>query len=284
MISTFIRGLRRGLVLLALMLAANSAFAARLVYMGGHSLDGARLAALGHTLAVAGPSDGNWTAVLAAAPTSYDAIIVGEASRNVALQPTTVTAIRNYVANGGRMLVVGDHFGSVYFMNTVLGYATSAAYGCVSDSSIGGTKLTAATGTFAIGPASLTNESCTSALNLASVPVDMRTVYGTAGTALVAQSTGAKRLTWLGWDYCCSSTQQQGDDWYIVLDNAVRFSGFFTTCSAEGFTGTQLTMCRQVCETASLSTSARAGMVKIYNALYGPAPSCPLLQTASLSP
>lgn len=278
--SSILRGLRRGLVLFALLFFASQSFAARLVYMGGHGLDAGRLAALGHSLAVSSPGDAGWTSVLAAVPTTYDAIIVGEYSGFNSLQPATITAIRNYVSNGGRMFVMGDHNGSVYFMNTVLGYSTTAAYGCLYDSSVGGSKLAAATGTFAVGPATLTNESCTGALNLSSLPADMRAVYGNAGTALVAQSTGARRLTYLGWDYCCSNTAQQADDWYIVLDNAVRFAGFFTTCAAEGFSGTKLTMCRQICETPNLSSSARAGMVKMYTTLYGPAPSCPLLEPA----
>ncbi|HEY4561278.1 MAG TPA: hypothetical protein VIG54_11110 [Lysobacter sp.] len=47
----------------------------------------------------------------------------------------------------------------------------------------------------------------------------------------------------------------------------------FTTCTAEGYKGAQLTMCQKVCE-SNLTGSALSGMIKLYVAAYREQPAC----------
>lgn len=53
----------------------------------------------------------------------------------------------------------------------------------------------------------------------------------------------------------------------------VRKVTLFDSCSAEGFSGTKLTVCRQVCESTLTSTNLSA-MIKLYSTLYGTEPPC----------
>lgn len=267
----------RAALLLALAFSATAANAAhparKFFYTGGHDLDGARVAAIGDTYSTFTPDDAGWASVLSGASGPFDAILVGENSGSAS--PATQASIASYVSNGGRVIVASDHNGNVNFMNAVFGYATSVAYGCGFDDSVAGSLQPGAAGTtFAGGPPTVGNLSCTSALNLASVPAGAQTIYAGTGTSLAfGADYGSGRVVWLGWDYCCGGSTAQNDDWYLVLDNSIEFTGLFTTCAAEGYAGARLTLCRQVCEVPQTLTKL-AGLVQLYTRTYRVAPPC----------
>ena len=260
---------------LVLLISAGAANAARFLYTGGHGLDDPRVAALGHTYAEFSADDAGWAAALAGTYGPFSAILVGEDSGSTPLTLATTTAIASFVSGGGRVIIASDHNANAEFMNAVFGYSTTIAYGCEDADNVAGTRQAGAVGTsFAAGPAAVGNLSCTSALNSASVPASARKLY--AGTFNAAPTTlafaggyGTGRLVWLGWDYCCGGSEAQNDDWYLVLDSAIKFSG--ATCSS--LVGAQLTLCRQVCE-VSQSPSTLAGLIKLYTAIYRVAPPC----------
>lgn len=246
------------------------------LYTGGHGLDDARVAALGRTYAEFTPDDAGWAAALAGVYGSFSAILVGEDSGSGSISPATQTAIASYVSGGGRIIVASDHDGNAAFLNSVFGYLTTVAYGCFDDDSVAGSLQAGAAGTsFAGGPATVGNLSCTSALDIGSVPATARTIYAAPGVALAfAGQYGSGRVVWLGWDYCCGGSEAQNDDWYLVLDSSIRFTGLFTTCAAQGYTGARLTLCRQICEIPQTPTKL-AGLIKLYTAIYRTPPPCP---------
>lgn len=268
----------RAALLLALVFAAGSANAARFLYSSGaHALDDARILAIGHTYGTFADTDAGWSGVFSGANGAFDAILVGENSGR-SLSASTMSAIASYASAGGRVIVANDHVGNIAFVNSVFGYATTLNYGCLADQSVAGSlQPGAAATTFASGPPTVANLSCTAALNLASVPAGAETIYAGTGTSVVfAANYGSGQFVWLGYDYYGSSaTAANIDDWYLVLDNSIEFTGLFTTCAAEGFAGAKLSLCRQVCEIPQSPTKL-AGLVKLYVSTYRTQPPCPL--------
>jgi large repetitive protein len=73
-----------------------------------------------------------------------------------------------------------------------------------------------------------------------------------------------------------------GDGWAFA-DNLIRVYGpnvigwavgpSFTTCAAEGYTGTKLTLCRKVCE-SNLTGTTLTAMIRLYVAAYREQPAC----------
>lgn len=269
----------RAVLLLALVLCASSANAARFLYTGGHGLDSTRVSAIGHTYTEFAGDDAGWATAFSGGYGAFDAIMVGEAAGYYAISPSTQASIASYVSNGGRVIVASDHNGNVNFMNPVFGYATTVNYGCMDDESVAGAKQPGAAGTtFGGGPPTVSNLSCTSALNLASVPAGAQTIYAGAGTSVAfGADYGSGRVVWLGYDFCCSyglaDSAMKQDDWYLVLDNSIKFTGLFTTCAAKGYAGAKLTLCRQVCEVPQTLTKL-AGLVQLYTKTYRTAPPC----------
>lgn len=269
------RYLARALLALALLCSASAAYAGRFLYTGGHRLSDPRVAALGHTYATFVADDAGWATALSGGYGPFDAVLVGEASKRRALSASTSAAIAAYVSAGGRVIVVSDHRGAVGFLNAVFGYSTTVRYGCYSDGSVAGAIQAGAIGTtFAGGPATVGNLSCTSAFNSASLPASARKLYtgtdGVAPTTLAfAGGYGSGRLVWLGWDYCCGGTVRQVDDWYMVLDSSIRFSG--GTCA--GLLNGQLTLCRDICEVRQ-TPATLAGLTKLYTIIFRSAPPC----------
>lgn len=265
----------RAALLLALLVSASTAYAARFLYTGGHSLDDPRVAALGHTYSEFVGDDAGWAAALGGAYGPFTAILVGENSGSRALSASTSSAIAAYVSAGGRVIVASDHNGNLGFLNAVFGYSTTVRYGCYDDDSVAASIQAGATGTtFAGGPATVGNLSCTSAFDSASVPASARKLYtgndaGAPTTLAFAGGYGSGRLVWLGWDYCCGGSVQQNDDWYMVLDSAIKFSG--GTCA--GLFNGQLTLCRQICEVRQTPTTL-ASLTKLYTVIFRTAPPC----------
>lgn len=263
-------------MLLGCLCAAGAANAAHFLYTGGHPIDPVRMGALGDTFTEFYPNDAGWATALSGGYGPYSAIVAGEQSGYTTISASTKSAIASYVSGGGQVIIVNDHNGNTAFLNSVFGYSAVAAYGCDSSEGVGSSKTAAAVGTnFAAGPAQLRNLSCTAALNAASLPSGVKTMYAGTGTSQVFTANyGSGNMAWLGWDYCCGSTAYE-DDWYIVLHETLLPS--FTTCAAEGFVGAQLTLCRKICETKQTPTTL-AGLLKLYKAIYRSSLTCPAAQ------
>lgn len=264
-------------MLLVCLCAAGTADAARFMYTGGHGLDAAAVSSFGDSYFTFTPNDAGWATALSGGYGSFDAIVVGEGSGRdygPVLSASTKSSIAAYVSGGGHVIVVNDHYGNVDFFNSVFGYMTVAAYGCISDDSVGSTKTAAATGTrYAAGPAQLHNLSCTAALNTASLPAGAVTYYAGAGTSQVVYfKYGAGQLEWLGYDFYASVNPTYKSDWYTVLGKTLLPA--FTTCAAEGYVGAKLTLCKLICEVKQ-PPSTLAGLLRLYKAIYRSTPNCP---------
>ena len=262
---------------LVLLVSAGAANAARFLYTGGHSLDGPRVAALGHTYAVFTPNDAGWAAALAGTYGPFSAIVVGEASNSYSLTVATSSAIAAYVGAGGRVIVASDHNGSVGFLNAIFGYSAVVHYGCRSNGLVAASlQLSAVGSSFAGGPTTVSNLSCTSAFTSASIPATSRNLYtgtdgGVATTLVFASGYGTGRLVWQGWDFFPRGTAGQQDDWYMVFDSSLKFTA--ASCTDQGFTGPRLTLCKQTCEVVQ-SPATQAGLIRLYTAIYRTAPFC----------
>jgi hypothetical protein len=194
----------------------------RFLYTGGHGLSSAKLTTFGgHTFTTIGAGDAAWTTALGGGYGAFDAIVVGEGSPVPAA--ATRAAIASYVSAGGRIIVISGHGGSEHlFLNAVFGYSTVVASGCLDNESVAGNVQAGAVGTtFAGGPPTLRNLSCTTHFTSASRPANAALMYADATSDLAwAKQSGAGMLVWLGWDYCCGSDSFQ-NDWYRVLDSAL---------------------------------------------------------------
>jgi hypothetical protein len=225
-------GLTLALAVLAVCFALPaSASAARVLYADGHPIDVNRLATFGgHTLTASfdGGSDSEWAAALAR--TDFDILIVGENAPGASLSPDTLTAIANYVRNGKPIIISGAHGDQDDFLNAVFGFSTTE-----TDSSSGedlfGSIQPGATGTpFQGGPPTLTTPSATNLLG----GTPGTTIYsGPEGVYVFTVPFGAGAVSYLGWDLCgepddCGNTPSVEDDWYRVLDGAIKVNNAFT--------------------------------------------------------
>ncbi len=232
-----------------------------------HALDQDRLEALGHTMSVFPPTDDGWAAALAGAY-GEGVIVVGECQEYFEISPETQGAISSYVNSGKKIVVIGDHYGSVEFINPTFGYSANVVYGCKSGEDLAGTLTVAAAGTtFQNDPGELINLSCTSGLETASLPSGAKTFYAgeseyygggertaarignanpsdisTYPTSLVwANAYGSGTVAWLGYDFACWGCGPDGaydDDWYIVLDSALRYTAYTGSANLRlGFSG-----------------------------------------------
>jgi hypothetical protein len=269
-------------MLLGCVFAAGNANAARFLYTGGHAVDPVRTAALGDSFTEFYPNDSGWSTALRGGYGSFDAVVVGEKSRDMEISPATRSAIAAYVNGGGKVIIVGNHYGSTSFLNFVFGYSAVASYGCTDNQSVGGAKTAAAVGTnFGSGPPQLHNLSCTGALVSSTLPAAVKTMYAGSGTSLVFTAAyGRGQIGYLGWDLCggneeCGNNFAYEDDWYIVLHDALLPS--FTSCAALGYVGSELILCQTICEQPQSSFTV-AGLLQIFKAAYGTTPSCPAAQ------
>ena len=76
-------------------------------------------------------------------------------------------------------------------------------------------------------------------------------------------------------NYASGVATDTAGDLYIADQNnhRVRKVELFSSCAAEGFTGTKLTLCRQVCE-IDQSPSRLTSLIKLYMAIYRSEPPC----------
>lgn len=126
------------------------------------------------------------------------------------------------------------------------------------------------------------------AINVASIPAGAQVLaVGDDATRVVTLSYthGAGRVVYstipLGCyltgggcaNYPSLATVSQGMQAYAANVIAWAAGPGFTTCSAEGYTGTKLTLCRKICETEQTSSTLTA-LVKFWMATYRTAPGC----------
>ncbi|MBM3839065.1 MAG: hypothetical protein FJ398_14075 [Verrucomicrobia bacterium] len=92
----------------------------------------------------------------------------------------------------------------------------------IANEAVAGSLQAGAVGTtFAGGPATLRDLSCTTHFTSGSRPAGAALIYANATTDLVwVKQVGSGTVVWLGWDYCCGSDSFQ-NDWYRVLDSAL---------------------------------------------------------------
>jgi hypothetical protein len=229
------------LAVLAFALPA-SASAARVLYAGGpstHPIDVNRLATFGgHTVVDPGAngfdgcSDAEWATALAR--TDFDILVVGEDAPGcftTDLDPATLTAIGNYVRGGKPIIISGAHEDEDDFMNTVFGFNTSNVSNTSDETLTGTLQSGAAAGTlFADGPTTLKDPSATELLS----GTPGTTLYsGPEGTWVFRATVGSGMVTYLAWDLCgepddCGNTPSVEDDWYRVLDRAIRINNLFS--------------------------------------------------------
>lgn len=74
-------------------------------------------------------------------------------------------------------------------------------------------------------------------------------------------------------DFGCNAGTRPGMQAYVQNLIAWAAGPSFTTCAAEGYTGSKLTMCRKICESA-ISGSTLTSMIKLYVAAYHEQPAC----------
>lgn len=222
-------GLGGIVVLLALGVQLSTAQGAHFLYTGGHGLDSTRLATFGgNTFTQVAPgfgamTDALWQSALAGGFGPFDAIVVGEGTPIPS--SNTRIAIANYVLQGGRIIVISGHGhapNDSAWLNAGFGFSTVVAQGCLSGESFAGNIEGGASGTsFAGGPGTLFNGSCTTHFTIASRPAGVLVMYGDASTDIVwAREFGNGVVVWLGWDYCCTSAFN-ADLWYEVMNSAL---------------------------------------------------------------
>lgn len=194
----------------------------RFLYTGGHGLNSAKLTTYGgHTYATIGASDAAWTTALSGGYGAFDAFVVGEGTP--VPSASTRAAIASYVLGGGRIIVISGHGSSeTAFLNNVFGYSTVVSQGCLFNETVAGSLQAGAAGTtFAGGPSTLRDLSCTTHFTIASRPASAILMYANATTDLAwVKQSGAGIVVWLGWDYCCGTDSYQ-NDWYRVLDSSL---------------------------------------------------------------
>jgi len=175
----------------------------------------ASLEAAGHTVT---PFTGTTTAAWSAALAGADVLVIPEEVNNdIApdLEAGAVTAVQNFVANGGGLLSFEQSYG---FLNSVFGYSLSdtgdtAPY-----------NLTAgATGTaFEGGPASLPYNDST--YSNGSLPGSASCMYESGGgnCAVILFHEGTGQIVHLAWDwYNAVPVGTEDSGWIAVLQNAV---------------------------------------------------------------
>lgn len=166
-----------------------------------------------------GTSDAAWAAAL----TGVDALVIPELENGVlstAISNATKNEIRNFVMNGGSLVVTNAFFSdSLTLLNEIFGYSL------VADNAGQLTSLDAAeaAGTaFASGPATLGDLNAVNGIDSSSLDASMRNIYsnGVDFTAVFTAAFGAGNITFLGYDWFAG----QDADWAAVQNIAVNLN------------------------------------------------------------
>ncbi|MGE5088498.1 MAG: IPTL-CTERM sorting domain-containing protein [Candidatus Levyibacteriota bacterium] len=171
------------------------------------------LTAMGHTVTTfTGTSGAAWTSALAGAqvlvvPEQENGQIAGN------LAGAAVTAIQNFVNTGG-ILIVGEDYSGILFLNSVFGYSIAFTTGNAST-----ITAAAASTVFAGGPASLTDNNATGGYATSSLPAGGLCAYASGTDCMVFQiNQGSGKIFQLGYDFfdaVPNGTQDGG--WNAVL-------------------------------------------------------------------
>lgn len=222
--------LATGLLSLAAIYTSSAQAGGIYIDGGDHNSDYlARLTALGYTYTGFNSyGDASFMNAIANA----DTIIVGE-RHNVAgaLSASTEAALSAFVAGGGKFIGssaystgsgMDELFNSSF--GTSLVYSGIGCSGTISDT----LNTAAAAGTtFAGGPATLDDPSCTFSVASSSLPTGALDLYNDGtNTTVFAQDYGSGAYVYLGWDFCvvCSSAADTAA-WTSVLDSAIKYNG-----------------------------------------------------------
>ena len=185
---------------------------------------------LGHTANLfSGTTGGAWGAAAAA----NDVLLFPEperasTSRINLLTSRIRTVVRNFVASGGRLIVIGDYTDNdehtARFLNRIFGYNLSERreeYRSYRTSAAAGTL-------FAGGPSSLPSNNGTAALR--NLPSSATSVYRRSSDNTVVQfDYGNGEIVYLGWDWF-EARPGPGQDggWLGILDMAIKGAGAST--------------------------------------------------------
>ena len=146
----------------------------------------------------------------------FDAIVVSE--RIEKLSPESYALFNQYVSDGGCLILTGSHGDEPDFLNNAFGFSVSStdAVDGVDAYSI----QPSATGTvFDGGPNSLIAANHT--LTFSNTPGSE--IYSSpTGVAVFTGQFGNGVVTAIGWDYCCTPPNNEGQilDWYEVVNRA----------------------------------------------------------------
>ena len=180
----------------------------------------ATLASLGFTVnTFTGTTGTDWSTGLAGA----NVVLVPELENGnlaSALDAAAITALQNYVSNGGGLLVHGSGGFSALLLNTVFGYSLSGS--AAANTPFGQTGAT--TGTeFADDALSLPDNSLSYAYDTASLPAGASSMYESGGETVVAlMEEGSGEIAFLGWDWNnAAPVGTQDNGWVQVLESAV---------------------------------------------------------------
>lgn len=253
----------RAMLVAGLAMAAGSAQAAHFLYTGGHELDEGSLAALGHTYTTFCQDETCWNDALSGEYGAFSAIVFGEEASvpSEAVQSAINSYVAGggkLIFINDHSGHVKD-LNWLFDYDTELVYGCKDGEDVAATLQAAAAAGTAFEG----GPAELANISCTAALETASLPAGAKAFYtgesdyeysekpaggaaagaspqvSWAPTSLAwANAHGSGNVVWLGWDFCyClddrpASSGSVGiaadsisirDDWYVVLDNALKY-------------------------------------------------------------
>ncbi len=178
----------------------------------------ASISSLGHTVsAFIDITESGFATALA----GQDVLVIPEQERGVigpALSPGAIDTIREFVADGGSLVIAGRFGADSNFLNTVFGFSTSSS--SVSSSSLTGD----ASGTqFSDDSSSIPSHSATQAITTSSLPIGSLNIYGDASSSTVAvMPFGQGQVTFVGWDWFNAAPLGIRDSgWLQVLDSAI---------------------------------------------------------------
>ena len=186
-------------------------------------------------LAAALKSDGNKVRAFtdasaegfAAALKGRDVLVIPELQNlGLGLTPELVRVIRDFVGNGGTLVMGGDsNDNDVALLNAVFGFSVSKGFSLDQGESIAkvAPPEEASGNTFADGPASVLANVSTELLFDLSLPANALDLYAYGyGVAAAAVGFGAGQIVYLGWDWSSGAPNgAQDGGWLSVLDAAI---------------------------------------------------------------
>lgn len=178
----------------------------------------------GSSIGFNGGIDAEWSTALGAA----SAILVGQSGLGT-LSAGTRTSIDSWVRAGGGLHVLWTSE-NLDLLNEIAGTSLSRG-GTRSTGSFTATLTSAATGTsFESGPADLASGSNHGYVTGGSVTAPFSTMYedefGDAHVLVANVESGV--LAYYSWDWCCSMSTADRDEWDAVVLAGVEFAGGFT--------------------------------------------------------